>query len=47
MPKFAILKGPFINDEDKKQAERKIMVSHVNKHILDLKEIVNQHRLAL
>ena len=23
------------------------MVSHVNKHILDLKEIVNQHRMTL
>ena len=42
-PKFAQIKGQFVNNEEKHQAERRLMLSHVSKHTKRLKEITKQH----
>ena len=36
IPKFAIVKGQFINETDSLTASRKLMKSHLTKHIQDL-----------
>ena len=42
-PKFVQIKGQFVNDEEKHQTERRLMLSHVSKHIKCLKEITKEH----
>ena len=43
-PKFAQIKGQFVNDEEKHQAERRLMLSHVYKHTKWLTEITKHHQ---
>ena len=43
-PKFAKIKGQFINKDDQIQAERKLLVSHVVNHCKDLKNLIKIHR---
>ena len=42
-PKFAQINGQFINKQDQIDAERKLMLSHLNRHVLTLKEL--RHKL--
>ena len=42
-PTFAKVNGQFLHNEDKHDAERHIMISHVKRHILDLKEVSKNH----
>ena len=42
-PKFAQIKGQFVNDEEKHQAERRLTLSHVSKHVKCLREITKEH----
>ena len=42
-PKFAEIKGQFINQKDRYEAERRLITSHLNKHIEDLKAIAKEH----
>ena len=43
-PTFAKIRGQFVNNKDELDAERKLMISHLNQHDLKLKEITNKHR---
>ena len=36
-PKFAQINGQFINKQDQIDAQRKLMLSHLNKHVITLK----------
>ena len=42
-PKFAQIKGQFVNDEEKHQVERRLMLSHISKHAKCLKEMTKEH----
>ena len=42
--KFAQISGQFINKQDQIDAERKLMLSHLNRHVLTLKEL--SHKLS-
>ena len=43
-PKFAQIKAQYINKEDQEQAERKLMLQHLNKHIVDMKNAIELFR---
>ncbi len=42
-PKFAELRGQFTTKEEKYQAERNLIASHVTKHIRELKHLIQVH----
>ena len=42
-PKFAQINSQFINKQDQIDAEQKLMLSHLNRHVLTLKEL--RHKL--
>ena len=44
IPKFAQINGQFINKQDHIDAERKLMLSHFNRHVLTLKELTHKLR---
>ena len=43
IPKFAIVKGQFINETDSLTASRKLMKSHLTKHVQDLYNLSMQY----
>ena len=43
IPKFAQIKGQFVVGHEHIQAELKIMLSHLNKHVCNLKIQINKH----
>ena len=43
IPKFATLRGKFLNKNEKHAAERNLSVSHSTKHINDLKQLLLKH----
>ena len=43
IPKFAMVKGQFINETDSLTASRKLMKSHLTKHVQDLYNLSMQY----
>ena len=41
-PKFAQINGQFINKQDQIDAEQKLMLSHLNRHVLTLNELIHK-----
>ena len=44
IPKFATLRGQFLNKNERHAAERNLLVSHSTKHINDLIQLLLKHR---
>ena len=42
-PKFAQIKGQFVNNKEKHEAKRRLMLSHVSKHWKYCKETTKEH----
>ena len=41
-PKFAQINAQFINKQDQIDSQRKLMLSHVNRHVLTLKDLTHK-----
>ena len=46
-PKFAQVKGNFININDRFKSEKSILLSHLNEHVRSNKLLVSKHQLLL
>ena len=44
IPNFAQINGQFINKQDQTDAERKLILSHLDRHVLTLKEVTHKLR---
>ena len=46
-PKFAQVKGNFVNNNDRYKSERSVLLSHLNEHILSYKKLIDKHHSLL
>ena len=46
-PKFATVKGQFLNTNDKWKCEKQILISHLQDHVITVKELVRKYNILV